>query len=101
MPEIPGIDAFKGHLVHTARWDSSYDYVGKKVGIIGNGSSGIQVLPPMQKTVGDSGHVYNFIRSPTWITVGNLAHLTPTKDGQNFECISPSLLTQLHILMFR
>ncbi|KAI5850754.1 hypothetical protein BZA05DRAFT_430466 [Tricharina praecox] len=85
MPEIPGIDAFKGHLVHTARWDSSYDYVGKKVGIIGNGSSGIQVLPPMQKTVGDSGHVYNFIRSPTWITVGNLAHLTPTKDGQNFE----------------
>lgn len=36
-PSIEGIDDFKGKMMHSARWDWSYDLKGKKVAIIGNG----------------------------------------------------------------
>ena len=36
-PAIPGLQDFKGTLLHTARWDSSVDLKGKHVGLIGNG----------------------------------------------------------------
>ena len=36
-PDIEGLDEFKGKMMHSARWDWSYDLKGKKVGIIGNG----------------------------------------------------------------
>jgi cation diffusion facilitator CzcD-associated flavoprotein CzcO len=72
--------------MHTARWDHSYDFKGKRVGVIGNGSSGIQVVPHLQKAVGDEGHLYNFIRGPTWVIPGYLSQLTPDGLGNNFEC---------------
>lgn len=40
-PDIPGLDDFKGKIVHSARWDWSYDMQGKKIGVIGNG-----ICPP-------------------------------------------------------
>ncbi|KAF7629455.1 hypothetical protein AFLA_013169 [Aspergillus flavus NRRL3357] len=40
--EIEGLDTFKGKLRHTARWDPEYNYEGKKIAVLGNGSSGIQ-----------------------------------------------------------
>jgi len=55
LPDIPGIDRFKGHSFHTSRWD--YDYTGgdhqgnlhkladKRVGIIGTGATAIQCIP--------------------------------------------------------
>jgi cation diffusion facilitator CzcD-associated flavoprotein CzcO len=36
-PDIPGLDDFQGKLMHSARWDWSYDFKGKKIAIIGNG----------------------------------------------------------------
>lgn len=65
-PDIPGIHDFKGHKVHSAAWDHSYDYSHKKIGIIGNGSSGIQILPKMAKLNGTQ--VVSFQRGATWIT---------------------------------
>lgn len=43
-PNINGLTTFKGDLVHTADWKDDIDLRGKKVGVIGNGSSGMQVL---------------------------------------------------------
>ncbi|WP_150293209.1 flavin-containing monooxygenase [Sphingobium estronivorans] len=46
MPDIPGLDNFRGEVIHTARWPETYpDFAGKRVGIIGTGSSGTQVIP--------------------------------------------------------
>ncbi|KAF5316157.1 hypothetical protein D9619_006298 [Psilocybe cf. subviscida] len=64
-PAIPGLDKFKGKLLHTARWDRSVDLDGKHVGLIGNGSSAIQVLPAIYDRV---SKVTSFIRSSTWVT---------------------------------
>ena len=37
-PEIPDLDSFDGKMMHSARWDWSYDLTGKRVAIIGNGA---------------------------------------------------------------
>jgi len=47
-PEIPGLESFKGHLVHSARWDDSYSFTNKIVAVIGSGSSAIQIVPKVQ-----------------------------------------------------
>ncbi|KAF5981982.1 monooxygenase [Fusarium bulbicola] len=49
-PTIAGLDKFKGKLVHTAAWDTNLNWSSKRVAIIGNGSSAMQVLPQMQPT---------------------------------------------------
>jgi cation diffusion facilitator CzcD-associated flavoprotein CzcO len=46
-PNIEGITDFKGKLLHSARWDDSYDFEDKKVAVIGIGSSGIQIVPKL------------------------------------------------------
>ncbi|KAE9978465.1 hypothetical protein EG328_001463 [Venturia inaequalis] len=64
-PAIPGLQEFKGTLLHTANWDDQVNLEGKHVGLIGNGSSGIQVLPNIQPRV---DKVTTFIREPTWVS---------------------------------
>ncbi|PNH48275.1 hypothetical protein VD0004_g180 [Verticillium dahliae] len=64
-PEVPGLRDFKGHLTHSAAWEHNYDYAGKRIAVIGNGSSGIQVVPQMAKLPGTD--VKNFIRGPAWV----------------------------------
>lgn len=65
-PSIPGIETFEGKRVHSAAWDHSYDYTNKKIAVIGNGSSGIQILPEMAKPE-LKNEVTSFQRTPTWI----------------------------------
>ncbi|KAK5939205.1 hypothetical protein PMZ80_008508 [Knufia obscura] len=48
-PDIKGIKDFKGEMYHTGKWPRSYDFKGKKVGIIGNGSTGVQVITQLGK----------------------------------------------------
>ncbi|KAL2816974.1 FAD/NAD(P)-binding domain-containing protein [Aspergillus granulosus] len=65
MPEIPGLEDFKGPLLHTAAWDDRVDVSGKKVAIIGAGASAVQLLPEVQKT---ASHVDVYVRTPSWIS---------------------------------
>ena len=48
-PKIEGMENFKGKLMHSASWDQAFDLRGKKVAVIGTGSSGIQILPQIAK----------------------------------------------------
>ncbi|KAI8280842.1 putative sterigmatocystin biosynthesis monooxygenase stcW [Colletotrichum sp. SAR11_240] len=64
-PDIPGLRDFEGHITHSALWDHNYDYSNRKVAVIGNGSSGIQIVPQMQKLPGTD--VVNFIRGQAWV----------------------------------
>ncbi|KAL4724306.1 hypothetical protein ACLX1H_008919 [Fusarium chlamydosporum] len=78
-PDIPGLHDFKGEIVHTADWSPSTDVAGKRVAVIGNGSSGVQVLPHLQKT---ASQLTTYVRTPTWIFANYASELT--KDGKNF-----------------
>ncbi|OQD75619.1 hypothetical protein PENDEC_c006G03066 [Penicillium decumbens] len=64
-PNIPGLHDFKGKLLHSAVWDEEYDYSGKSVAVIGNGSSGIQIVPGILPKV---THIDHYVRSQTWIS---------------------------------
>ncbi|KAH1294934.1 hypothetical protein KXV95_006656 [Aspergillus fumigatus] len=64
-PDIPGLHDFKGKLQHSARWDENYDYTGKRAAVIGNGSSGIQIVPGMLPKV---AHIDHYIRGRTWLS---------------------------------
>ncbi|PKY02462.1 FAD/NAD(P)-binding domain-containing protein [Aspergillus campestris IBT 28561] len=62
-PNIPGLSSFAGDLVHTARWPEELKLEGKKVGIIGNGSTGTQVMTAIAPIVGS---LTSFQRSPQY-----------------------------------
>jgi cation diffusion facilitator CzcD-associated flavoprotein CzcO len=64
LPAIEGLGTFAGPIVHTARWDHSLDYAGKRIGVIGTGSSGIQVIPELAEV---AGHLDVFQRTPAWV----------------------------------
>ncbi|KEF56419.1 uncharacterized protein A1O9_08000 [Exophiala aquamarina CBS 119918] len=63
-PQIPGLAKFKGSLMHSAKWDESFDLDGKTVAVIGAGSSGIQIVPSIQPKVRRIDH---YVRGRTWI----------------------------------
>lgn len=88
-PNIEGLWDFKGHITHSAKWDYSYDFTGKTVCLVGNGSSGIQITPHIQKV---AKHLTVLIRSPTWISPTFVFHRSRAADVKdiaktvNFEC---------------
>ena len=69
VPPINGLDSFAGPKFHTARWDHSVDYKGKRVGMIGTGASGMQVGPAIQPFV---ENLTIFQRSPHWAMLNPL-----------------------------
>ncbi len=64
-PDIPGLDSFRGASFHSARWDHSVDLRGKRVGIIGTGSTSCQVVGAI---AADVAHLDVYQRTPHWIT---------------------------------
>jgi cation diffusion facilitator CzcD-associated flavoprotein CzcO len=64
MPDYPGIEDFAGECHHTGRWPhEKVSFVGKRVGVIGTGSSGIQSIPEIAK---EAEHVTVFQRTPQY-----------------------------------
>lgn len=63
-PDIPGLEDFAGDVVHTARWDDSLKTDGKRIAVIGTGSTGVQVLAALQPK---AAHITQFARTPQWV----------------------------------
>lgn len=63
-PDIEGLDSFAGDMWHTARWNHDVDLSGKRVGIIGTGSTAAQVIGEIARI---TGHLTVFQRTPQWI----------------------------------
>ncbi|MFC4911781.1 flavin-containing monooxygenase [Actinomadura gamaensis] len=63
-PEIPGLDAFTGKIVHTARWDHGHELDGRRVAVIGTGASGLQVIPEIAER---AAHLDVYQRTPIWV----------------------------------
>jgi len=64
VPAIPGLDRFQGACFHSARWEHGVDLAGKRVGVIGNAASAIQLIPQIVPTV---RHLSIFQRSANWM----------------------------------
>jgi acetone monooxygenase (methyl acetate-forming) len=72
---FPGQETFKGQLFHTARWPKDLiDFAGKRVGVIGVGATGIQVI----QTIADKvGHLTVFVRTPQYMIPMKNPKFTP------------------------
>lgn len=74
MPDIPGLDAFEGTLLHTARWPKAgFDLSGKRVGLVGIGSSGTQFVPA---AAAQAAELHVFVRTPNYVMPANNHPLT-------------------------
>ncbi len=60
----PGIEAFQGEVMHTARWNPDYDFQGKRVAVIGSAASAVQAIPPLATI---AARLTVFQRTPSWI----------------------------------
>ena len=75
VPDGAGLDSFAGRWYHTGQWPAEgVDFVGKRVGLIGTGSTGIQAAPVIAET---ASHLTVFQRSPTFSVPARNAPLTP------------------------
>jgi cation diffusion facilitator CzcD-associated flavoprotein CzcO len=64
FPDVPGLHDFKGTMVHTSAWKDDIELKGKKVALIGNGSTGVQVFTSIAPEVESLTY---FIRHPQYI----------------------------------
>ncbi|MCM2485705.1 flavin-containing monooxygenase [Burkholderia glumae] len=64
LPNLPGIDTFRGRAFHSAHWDHEYSLAGKRVAVIGTGASAIQFVPAIADTVQS---LTVFQRSPAYL----------------------------------
>ncbi|MFW0786107.1 NAD(P)/FAD-dependent oxidoreductase [Gordonia sp. CPCC 206044] len=63
-PDFPGVDSFRGRTIHTSAWPrEGIDFTGMRVGVIGTGSSGVQVIP---KVAEQAEHLTVFQRTPAF-----------------------------------
>jgi 4-hydroxyacetophenone monooxygenase len=63
IPRIPGLETFPGQAFHTAQWPGNLDVRGKRVAVVGNGASAMQVVPAI---AGQVEHLTIFARSKQW-----------------------------------
>jgi cation diffusion facilitator CzcD-associated flavoprotein CzcO/acetyl esterase/lipase len=64
LPQIEGIEGFRGPAFHSARWDHGVPMAGKRIAVIGTGASATQFVPAIAPSVGS---LTVFQRSPSWI----------------------------------
>jgi cation diffusion facilitator CzcD-associated flavoprotein CzcO len=64
IPDWPGLDTFAGTTFHTAGWEPDIDLTGKRVAVVGTGSTAAQVVPAVAER---AARLYVFQREPGWV----------------------------------
>jgi cyclohexanone monooxygenase len=91
-PPIPGVDDFQGETYHTGAWPhEGVDFTGKRVGVIGTGSSGIQSIPIIAS---QAEHVTVFQRTANFSVPANNTPLTD-KDVEDFWKMYPGYIAMV------
>ncbi len=79
VAEIPGLESFAGASFHSANWDHDIDLAGKRVGVIGTGSTAIQITTALADKV---AHFDLFQRTAQWVMpIENVAYSTEERAG--------------------
>ncbi len=94
FPDVPGREDFRGESYHTGLWPlEPVDFAGKRVAVIGTGSSGVQVIPAI---AGEVASLTVYQRTANWCTPLNNAPITAEEQAQlraDFEAIRDILNT--------
>ena len=63
-PEWPGVERFRGMVVHPQKWPEDLDYAGKRIVVIGSGATAVTLVPAMAER---AAHVTMLQRSPSYV----------------------------------
>ncbi len=74
LPDIQGLDQFRGDSFHTARWPAKWSAAGKAVAVVGTGASAIQIVPELAR---EARVLEVFQRTPPWIVPRHDAAIPP------------------------
>ena len=86
-PAFQGVDSYRGEIFHTGAWPEGVELSGKRVGVIGNGSTGVQVITALAPV---ASHLTVFQRSAQYVVpIANLPESEDTIDEYkaNYEAI--------------
>lgn len=64
IPDLPGMDTFRGAIFHSQQWNHGIELTGKRVAVVGTGASAVQFIPKIQPQV---AHLDVYQRTPPWI----------------------------------
>src|SRR5690606_23063488 len=74
-PDVRGLETFRGAVYHTSRWPhEGVDFTGQRVGVIGTGSSGVQIIPVLAE---QAARLFVFQRTPCFSVPARNAPLDP------------------------
>ena len=80
MPSYPGMDSFRGQAFHTSLWPHEpVDFAGKRVAVIGTGSTGVQTIQEVAKT---AAQLTVFQRSPNWCAPLHNRPISPDEQAE-------------------
>ena len=79
-PDFPGLDSFRGETYHTGRWPhEGVDFTGKRIGVIGTGSSALQSIPLIAQ---EADQLVVFQRTATYAVPAHNAPLDPAEEAE-------------------
>jgi cation diffusion facilitator CzcD-associated flavoprotein CzcO len=94
FPDVPGRDDFRGESYHTGLWPATpVDFAGKRVAVVGTGSSGVQLIPAI---AGEVASLTVYQRTANWCTPLNNSPITPDEQARlraEFEAMCETLNT--------
>ena len=78
LPKVPGLESFQGKTYHTGLWPTDpVDFSGQRVGVVGTGSSAIQMIPHLAK---QAAHLYVFQRTANYSLPARNAPMDPERE---------------------
>jgi len=97
FPDVPGREAFRGESYHTGQWPTDpVAFAGKRVAVVGTGSSGVQIIPEIADEVAT---LTAYQRTANWCTPLNNAPITPEEQAKlraDFDGMCQTLNTSTH-----
>ena len=97
FPDVPGREAFRGESYHTGQWPTDpVAFAGKRVAVVGTGSSGVQIIPEIADEVAT---LTAYQRTANWCTPLNNAPITSEEQAKlraDFEGMCQTLNTSTH-----
>jgi cation diffusion facilitator CzcD-associated flavoprotein CzcO len=75
-PDISGTEEFGGEIFHSARWNHDFDWRGKRIGVIGTGSTAVQIVGAI---VDEAEHVDLFQRTAQWVMPQDNPEFSPAE----------------------
>jgi cation diffusion facilitator CzcD-associated flavoprotein CzcO len=92
VPDIEGLDTFEGDMFHSSRWDHDVPLDGRRIGVVGTGSTGVQLTGALAPR---ASHFSLFCRTPQWVVkVDNPAFTEEEKESFRTDA---DLLKQIYL----